>query len=248
MMRGERTKLRLFLRFFFDLQYKIYTLNGGLFLSFLRKKGVVVGEGSGFFGVPIIDLTRPYLIEIGKNCVFSADVTLLTHGYDFCVLREKYGEVFLGSSGKIVVEDNVFVGARTVIMKGTRIGKNSIIGAGSIVTHNIPANSVAAGNPCKVIMTLDQYFEKRKSLYIEESKAYALEIYRKTGRIPRKEDFLDELPLFLDRNEKLDLLDQGQLGPTIAKFRESTPKYASFTDFLIDAGIPVKKIKSQEKI
>lgn len=246
MMRGQRTKLRAFFWIFPALNYKICTLIGGLFVPYIRKKGVAVGEGSAFMGIPIIDLTRPYLIEIGKSCVFSADVTLLTHGYDFCVLREKYGEV-IGSSGKVVIEDNVFVGARTVILKGTRIGKNSIIGAGSIVTHDIPANSVAAGNPCKVIMTLDQYYEKRKKLYVEEAKAYALEIYRKTGRIPRRKDFLDEFPLFLDRSEKLDLLDQNHLGSAITKFQATKPTYGSLEEFLIAAGIPPSVIKAKEK-
>jgi len=197
-------------------------------------------------GIPMMDLTRPHLIEIGKNCVFSADVTLLTHGFDFCVMQNVYGET-IGSSGKVVIEDNVFVGARTVILKGTRIGKNSIIGAGSVVTHDIPANSVAAGNPCKVIMTLGQYYEKRKKLYVEEAKAYALEIYRKTGRIPRREDFLDEFPIFLDRNEKLDLLEQSQLGSSITNFRESKPIFGSLSEFLVAAGIPVDKIENKGK-
>jgi acetyltransferase-like isoleucine patch superfamily enzyme len=246
MMRGDRTKLRSFLKIFVILNYKICTIVPGLYGGYLRKKGVAVGEGTEFMGLPIIDMTRPYMIEIGRNCVFSADVTLLTHGFDFCVLREKYGEV-LGSSGKVVIEDNVFVGARTVIMKGTRIGKDSIIGAGSIVTHDIPPSSVAAGNPCRVIMTLDQYYEKRKKLYVEEAKAYALEIYRKTGKIPRRTDFLDEFPLFLDRSEKLDLLDRSQLGSAIGRFRESKPTYGSLAEFLVAAGIPASKIKAKEK-
>lgn len=246
MMRGERGGFRAYFWIFPALNYKICTLIGGLFIPYIRKKGVTVGEGTAFMGIPIIDLTRPYLIEIGRNCVFSADVTLLTHGFDFCVLREKYGEV-IGSSGKVVIEDNVFVGARTVILKGTRIGKNSIIGAGSIVTHDIPPNSVAAGNPCKVIMTLDQYYEKRKKLYVEEAKAYALEMYRKTGEIPRRTDFLDEFPLFLDRSEKLDGLDKNQLGPAIDWFLKSKPMYGSLTEFLVAAGIPASKIKAEEK-
>jgi acetyltransferase-like isoleucine patch superfamily enzyme len=225
------------------LNYKICTLIG-YYIPYIRKKGVLIGKGTIFMGIPIIDLTRPYLVEIGRDCVFSADVTLLTHGFDFCVLQKKYGEL-LGSSGKIVIEDNVFVGARAVILNGTRIGKNSIIGAGSIVTHDIPENSVAAGNPCKVIMTLDQYYEKRKKLYVEEAKAYALEIYRKTGRMPCREDFLDEFPIFLDRSEKLDLLDQSQLGPGITKFLETKPLYASLEEFLVAAGVPVDKLKEK---
>jgi acetyltransferase-like isoleucine patch superfamily enzyme len=51
----------------------------------------------------------------------------------------------------VVVEDNVFIGAGCKVLKGVRIGCNSVIGTGSIVTKDIPANSIAAGNPAKVI-------------------------------------------------------------------------------------------------
>ena len=51
----------------------------------------------------------------------------------------------------VVIGDNVFIGMRCIIMKGVTIGNNAVIGAGSIVTKDIPANSVAAGVPCKII-------------------------------------------------------------------------------------------------
>ena len=245
-MRGKRTKLRAFFWFLPGLDYKLSTLFG-MYIPYLRKKGVLIGEGSWFAGIPTIDLTRPHLIEIGKNCVFSVDIAILTHGFDFCVLQKKYGDPLLGSSGKVVIEDNVFVGARSTILKNVRIGKNTIIGAGSVVTHDIPSNSVAAGNPCKVIMTIDQYYEKRKKCYPEEAKVYALEIFRKTGRVPCREDFLDEFPLFLDRCEKLNLLEQTQLGSTITEYWKTKPVY-SMTEFLIAAGIPKEAIEQNKKL
>ena len=246
MLRGERTKFRIFLRNFEFILYKICTLDARLFVTYVRKKGVTVGEGTCFFGRQLIDLTRPHLVEIGRNCVLTDNVTILTHGYDYCVLREKYGEV-LGSSGKVVIEDNVFIGARSIILKGVRIGKNSVIGAGSIVANDIPSNSLAAGNPCKVILTIDQYFEKRKKLYVQEAKDYALEIFRKTNRLPKREDFLDEFPIFLDRNQKLDLLDLSQLGQAIAWYKNTKPLYDSFEDFLVDSGIPAEIVNRSKK-
>jgi len=54
-------------------------------------------------------------------------------------------------SEKIVIKKKVFIGMNTIILKGVTIGENTVVGAGSIVTKNIPANVVAAGNPCKVI-------------------------------------------------------------------------------------------------
>lgn len=59
-----------------------------------------------------------------------------------------------GLSKPIHIEKNVWIGLNSVILKGVRIGENSVIGAGSIVTKSIPKNSVAAGNPCRVIKAL----------------------------------------------------------------------------------------------
>lgn len=218
-------------------------MNPKLYVSYLRKKGVSVGEGVQFFGLVKIELARPCLVEIGKNCILVDGVSILTHGYDWAVLREKYGEM-LCSSGKVVLEENVFVGTNAVILKGVRIGKNTIIGAGSVVTHDIPANSVAVGNPCRVIMSIDEYYQKRKKLHVEEAKAYALELFRKTGKVPRQEDFWEEFPLFLSRNGNWGNLPvKKQLKSAMSNFMKSKPLYNSFNDFLIDSGIPPDKVK-----
>ena len=217
----------------------------GLFIDYLRKKGATVGEGTMFFGFVEIDMTRPFLIEIGKNCVLTDGVRILTHGFDWQVLKNLYHEV-LGSSGKVVIEDNVFVGRDSIILKGVRIGKNTIIGAASVVTHNIPPNSVAVGNPCKVKMGISEYYEKRKKKYIEEAKLYALEIYKKTNRIPRPEEFGEEFPLFLKRDVdwgEFPIEMRWRLGNDLAHFLKSKPVYSTFEDFLIDSGIPSCKVK-----
>jgi acetyltransferase-like isoleucine patch superfamily enzyme len=224
---------------------KIFRLDSRLYISFLRKKGVTIEEGTTFFGNVTVDIQRPCLVEIGRNCNLSDGVFIITHGYDWSVLREKYEEV-LGSSGKVVLEDNVFVGINALILKGVRIGRNTIIGAGSIVTNNIPANCVAAGNPCKVIMTLEEYYNKRKKHYIEEAKAYALEVYLKTKKIPKIADFREEFPLFLPRTCKpRDLPVRSQLGSAYSKYLASEPLYKSFEEFLVSAGIPKEKINAQ---
>ena len=216
-----------------------------LYVSYLRKKGVSVGEGVQFFGLVKIELARPCLVEIGKNCILVDGVTILTHGYDWAVLREKYGEM-LCSSGKVVLEENVFVGTNAVILKGVRIGRNTIIGAGAVVTHDIPANSVAVGNPCRVIMSIDEYYQKRKKLHVEEAKAYALELFKKTGKVPRQEDFWEEFPLFLSRNGNWGNLPvKKQLKSAMSSFMKSKPLYRSFNDFLIDSGIPPDKVEGK---
>lgn len=221
---------------------RICTLDSRLYIAFLKKKGITIGEGTRFFGHVTVDFQRPCLVEIGRNCNLTDGVVLLTHGYDWAVLREKFGEM-LGSSGKVVLEENVFVGVNSVILKGVKIGKNTIIGAGSVVTHDIPANCVAAGNPCKMIMTLEEYYQKRKMAYIEEAKAYALEIYLKTKKTPKVTDFREEFPLFLQRNCKIGNLPiKSQLGSAYSNYLVSAPLFKSFQEFLIAAGIPEEKI------
>ena len=58
----------------------------------------------------------------------------------------------------------------TIILKGVNIGNNVIIGAGSVVTHDIPDNVVAAGNPCEAILSIDEYYMKRRNAQVQEAK------------------------------------------------------------------------------
>ena len=149
------------------------------FIKYLRSKGVEIGEFTNIYNPQntTIDLTRPWLIKIGKNVQITDGVTILTHGFDWSVLKAVYGDV-LGSSGSVTIGDNVFIGVKTTILKGVHIGNNVIIGANSLVNKDIPDNVVAAGNPCKIIMGLDEYHEKRKSAQIKEVKEL-IQLYRK---------------------------------------------------------------------
>jgi hypothetical protein len=88
MTRADRTKLRFVLRFFERFLYRIVQLDQRLLVSYLRKKGVVIGEGTTFVGKQLIDLTRPELVEIGKNCVLTDHVSLLTQDPIFAYCRK----------------------------------------------------------------------------------------------------------------------------------------------------------------
>jgi acetyltransferase-like isoleucine patch superfamily enzyme len=212
--------------------------NSRLFTAYLRKKGVSIGKGTEFFGRSRVDITRPHLIEIGEHCMFAPNVTLLTHGFDWIVLTRLYNEI-LGSSGKIVIEDNVFIGANTTILKGVTIGKNSIIGSGSIVTKDIPSYSIAVGNPCKRIMSIEEYYNKRKQLHVEDAKELARQIYRKTGKTPKITEFWEEFPIFLNRESKEYPKVIQQFGPSLGKYLKEKPFYDSFEEFLKASGIPL---------
>jgi len=83
-------------------------------------------------------------IKISKKVMFASGVKLISANHDI-VDRNKHIK-----DKPIVLEENVWLGANVVILPGITVGKNSIVGAGSIVTKDIPSNSIAVGNPAKV--------------------------------------------------------------------------------------------------
>ena len=155
------------------------------YVEFLQKQGAKIGKRVNIYAPnkTLIDMTRPWLIDIGDDVQITEDVTILTHGYDWSVLKGVYGEV-LGSSGGVKIGNNVFIGMKTTILKGVHIGNNVIIGANSLVNKDIPDNCVAAGNPAKVIMSLDQYYEKRKKSSLQKQQNWCIYIENDTEKNP----------------------------------------------------------------
>lgn len=169
------------------------------YLRHLRGLGMGIGEGTIVYDPRsvLIDETRPWMVEIGSNVQITRGVTILTHGYDWSVLKGVYGEV-LGSCGKVTIGDNVFLGVNTVILKGVTIGSNVIIGAGSLVNRDIPPNCVAAGNPARVLMTLEQYRKKRRAAQEQEARELVTEYRRVYGKDPDEAALGEFFWLFTD--------------------------------------------------
>lgn len=160
----------------------ISILNREMPMSILKKRGLIVGENFTKLQGCFIDPSHCFLIEIGNNVTFSNKVTLLAHDAS-CKNLVSYVKI-----GKIKIEDNVFVGANSTILPNVRIGKNSIIGAGSIVTKDVPDNCVAVGNPSKVIMSIEEYKEKIENK-MKNSKTFGEEytIRKKVNKEKKKE-------------------------------------------------------------
>ena len=87
-------------------------------------------------------------MTIGNGVMCAPNVTITSTGHPVHPLYRAKGAQF---SLPVVIEDSVWLGANVVVMPGVTIGKNSVIGAGSVVTRDIPANVVAFGTPCRVI-------------------------------------------------------------------------------------------------
>ena len=108
-----------------------------------------IGEGT-IVGSYCFFRFREGNIEIGQDVIFANHVNILaaTHNYhDPDIYIKDQGL----RSGSVVIEDNVWIGAQVVILPNVRIGKGAVIGAGSIVTKDIPENEVWAGNPAKFL-------------------------------------------------------------------------------------------------
>lgn len=214
------------------------TIKSKKFVEILRMTGVKIGKGTYFFNpsTTTIDNTRPYLLEIGEYCKITAGVKILTHDYSRSVLRLKYGEI-IAEARKTVIGNNVFIGIDTIILMGSKIGDNVIIGAGSVISGNIPDNVVVAGNPAKIIRTLEEHYNIRKYKYIEEAKEYAKEILfnDKNLTIQKMGAFF---PLYLKRDlneiekNKLNIKLNGDNTEDIEKnFLNSKPYYRDFKEF-----------------
>ena len=218
------------------------------FINYLRTKGVVVGEDVRFLypASTSIDVTRPSLVTIGNKCFFNKNFTLLTHDWVTHVFIHA-GLDFLPSSGRVKIGNNVSFGYNVMILKGVTIGDNVFIGANSIVSKDLPSNCVAAGTPCKVIYTLDDYYSKRIIDSETEALDYARSIQERYGRKPVMSDFYEEFPLFLDGAKVKEYPDfipivRHQLGPMYDNYvKNHRAKYEGFDSFLRAAGINFSK-------
>jgi acetyltransferase-like isoleucine patch superfamily enzyme len=212
-----------------------YSRSNKAFIKYLRAKGIKIGENCEFFGRLFIDidLTRPSLISVGNNVVMTKGVTLLTHGYDWCVLRELYGTT-LGSAKSIIIGNNVFIGQHVKILPGSSIGDNCIIGVGSVVTKHLEPNCVYAGNPAKFICTISDYFQKRKESQLKEAVCFAKSIMERFDRLPVMDDFTEFFELFLEReNSKFGKIPvKHQTKNKFNDFMASKPLFTGFDEFL----------------
>jgi acetyltransferase-like isoleucine patch superfamily enzyme len=157
-------------KFAFRVYIAAFRLSSGSMRIYLaRRLGVRIGDNCQLYYCHLS--TEPYLISIGDNCKITYGVTFMTHDGAKWVLEQNHD--FNGTKfGPITVRDNSFVGVNSIIMPDVEIGPNSVVGAGSVVTRNVPPNTVYAGNPARFICTYGEYLENCRR--------------KNTGSIPRK--------------------------------------------------------------
>lgn len=139
-------------------------------LEYLINHGMHLGKNSTINSGCLIDSGWPWLISIGDHVTIAPNVTILAHDAspDVVECGTKLGKVSIGN--------HVFIGTRSVILCNTRIGDNVVIGAGSVVTHDLPSNGVYAGAPAVRICSIEEYRQKNRRLM--ETRPYFGDIRR----------------------------------------------------------------------
>ncbi|MBQ4085739.1 MAG: sugar O-acetyltransferase [Clostridia bacterium] len=124
--------------------------------------GVHTTIGKRFFGNFNLTIQDDALVTIGDDCNFGPNVTIVTPVHPMIaserkLLRTKEGELKrLCYARPVTIGNDCWFGANVVVCPGVTIGDNCVIGAGAVVTRDIPANSFAAGNPCRVIREITE--------------------------------------------------------------------------------------------
>ena len=123
------------------------------------KKGVQIGENTLIYPNVFLGRNGRDPIIIGRNCVLTGCTVI---GHDASTNKQ------LGLKRSmiqpVIIEDDCFIGFQSIILMGVRIGKGSIVGAGAVVSKDVPADSVVVGNPAQVIGKVQDLIDRRKEL------------------------------------------------------------------------------------
>lgn len=151
-------------------------------MKYIKKVGVNFGSNLHIYG-KIEWGTEPWIITLGENVYITDGVKFITHDGGTLLYRHIIPDLEI--TKPINIGNNVYIGNNALLLPGVTVGNNVVIGAGSIVTKDIPDNSVVAGVPARRIKSYEEYFEKIKSESIHlghlkgEDKDIALKKYYK---------------------------------------------------------------------
>lgn len=171
--------------------YRSYCQPDGLeWAAFLRRHGGFYQMGEHCSIQMNVTFTDPGYVRLGNNVRLSGCI-FFGHDGSVNMLNRAYG-CKLDKVGKVDLRDNVFVGHGAIVLPGVTIGPNAIVAAGSVVSRDVPPNSIVAGAPAKVVGNLDEYVERMKSKS-EQLPWYHLILARKGDYDPELQKELDRI-------------------------------------------------------
>ncbi len=109
---------------------------------------ISVGDNCGFTGSVLVAAER---IEVGDRVVVGANVTIADTDFHPLSALDRARDFNDGQHAPIHIEDDVFIGMNSIVLKGVTIGRGSVVGAGSVVVKNVPPETIVAGNPARVL-------------------------------------------------------------------------------------------------
>lgn len=123
----------------------------------LRQRGMHLGSDVWLPASTWIDPDYCFLVSIGDHCGFGEECLILAHDAQM--------DEFLDAAriGQVTIHESCHIGARTVILPGVEIGPKTIVGANSVVSRSLPPSTVCAGNPAKVLCSLEEYLSKHRA-------------------------------------------------------------------------------------
>jgi len=149
----------LTMNFIEKIQLKFFTPSGFPYARHLKKRGTLRSQGEGCFIAKNAGLPDGYLTIIGDNVWITDGCQLLCHDASVIMLNRRDAS-HLDRVAPITIGDHVFLGNRTTILPGITVGSLVIVGAGSVVTRDIPDGEVWAGNPARRICATQSYRNK----------------------------------------------------------------------------------------
>ena len=138
---------------------KIFVPSGFAYAKYLKSRCALQHQGDRCFVSKGSELPDPYLLSIGNNVWITDGCRLLCHDASVIMINVMQGSQ-LDQVGPIEIGDNCFLGNNVIVLPNIRIGSNTIVGSGAVVTHNLDGDGVYAGNPARLVSSMDDYIEK----------------------------------------------------------------------------------------
>jgi len=112
---------------------------------------IAIGDHCGFTGTTLVAAES---ITIGNRVLVGANCTIVDTDFHPLTRAGREQDILAGAHAPIVIQDDVFIGMESLILKGVTIGMNSVVGAGSVVVADVPPNVIVAGNPARIVKGL----------------------------------------------------------------------------------------------